>query len=460
MLISVKLFLLQLFTQEIIARNRTAFSLKLVNDLLKNYDPRVLPVTTPKENVSIAVNIALRQLMKLDEKNQVITLNIWMRLWWNDPFLSWDIKEYGNITQIILPYSNVWTPDITLFDSASEEMMPGHKEYRPIVHHNGSVNYLFSTILDSVCRINVRYFPIDTQVCPLKFASWSYSGVDLDFYPKTQSVDMEYYITHNEWEVTSAHVKRNTVFYKCCPEPFPDVTFYLKIRRKPFFYIVSVLFPCMLTSSIATLGFLLPPESGEKISLNVTVLLSLAVFLLMVTDQLPASSEHFPYVGMYMASLMSLVALSLLMTVVVLNVHFRKTFGNRVSPWMRWIFIHHLGCLCRSPIRKTLRKKYGNNKYGDKNKNEYTGNECKILCDSEIYLKNTTRELQTEVDVRHIGNPADRTGEDLSYDIQQNVNDINEWQEVAIIMDRLFLIIFIAFSITPTVLFLSLMTSG
>lgn len=112
------------------------------------------------------------------------------------------------------------------------------------------------------------------------------------------TADTDFYITHNEWDMDSALARRNVMYYKCCTEPFPDVTFYIKIRRKPFFYLVSVLFPCMLTSSIATLGFLLPPECGEKISLNVTVLLSLAVFLLMVTDQLPASSEHFPYVGM------------------------------------------------------------------------------------------------------------------------------------------------------------------
>lgn len=109
--------------------------------------------------------------------------------------------------------------------------------------------------------------------------------------------DMDFYVRNNEWTVMSFPARRNVAYYKCCPEPIPDVTFYLKIRRKPLFYILSVLFPCMLTSSVAILAFLLPPESGEKVSLNVTILLSLAVFLLMISDQLPASSDHFPYVG-------------------------------------------------------------------------------------------------------------------------------------------------------------------
>ncbi|XP_048736461.1 neuronal acetylcholine receptor subunit alpha-7-like [Ostrea edulis] len=449
-------FVLPLLFQDVFTTNNTAFSTRLVKTLLENYDPRIHPVRNAGENVSIAVNIGLRQLMELDEKNQVIKLNIWMRLWWNDPFLSWNKSEYGNITQIILPFANVWTPDITLFDSASSVMMPGRTEYRPIVSHTGSVNYLFSTIVDSVCRVNVQYFPIDTQVCPLKFASWSYSGVEIDLYPKTPTADTDFYITHNEWDMDSALARRNVMYYKCCTEPFPDVTFYIKIRRKPFFYLVSVLFPCMLTSSIATLGFLLPPECGEKISLNVTVLLSLAVFLLMVTDQLPASSEHFPYVGMYMASLMSLVALSLLMTVLVLNIHFKQSFGNRVPPWMRKIFIQYLGFCFGRNWRKASYKK-SSNTY----KSEFKANERSILCNSEKNVNNSTRE-PVACRIGGFGQEIIDAGEehDVGDDEALNRIDVNEWHEVAIIMDRLFLVLFIIFTVTPTALFLSLMASG
>jgi len=69
------------------------------------------------------------------------------------------------------------------------------------------------------------------------------------------------------------------------------------MRRKAQFYVLTVLFPCILTGSVAAVSFILPPESGEKVSLSVTVLLSLAVFLLMVSEQLPASSDTFPYIG-------------------------------------------------------------------------------------------------------------------------------------------------------------------
>jgi hypothetical protein len=41
-----------------------------------------------------------------------------------------------------------------------------------------------------------------------------------------------------------------------------------------------------------------------------------------------------------------------------------------------------------------------------------------------------------------------------------NGSDVNEWQEVAVILDRLFLVLFIIFTVTPTASFLSLMAGG
>lgn len=62
--------------------------------------------------------------------------------------------------------------------------------------------------------------------------------------------------------------KRSEKFYECCKEPYPDVTFTVTIRRRTLYYGLNLLIPCVLISALALLVFLLPADSGEKISLG------------------------------------------------------------------------------------------------------------------------------------------------------------------------------------------------
>lgn len=62
--------------------------------------------------------------------------------------------------------------------------------------------------------------------------------------------------------------KRNEIYYNCCPEPYIDITFAILIRRKTLYYFFNLIVPCVLIASMALLGFILPPDSGEKLSLG------------------------------------------------------------------------------------------------------------------------------------------------------------------------------------------------
>lgn len=62
--------------------------------------------------------------------------------------------------------------------------------------------------------------------------------------------------------------KKNTIMYQCCPEPYVDVTFTIQIRRRTLYYFFNLIVPCVLISSMALLGFTLPPDSGEKLTLG------------------------------------------------------------------------------------------------------------------------------------------------------------------------------------------------
>ena len=59
----------------------------------------------------------------------------------------------------------------------------------------------------------------------------------------------------------------------------------------------NIVFPCMMMSTLTVLVFCMPPDSGEKIALGVTVILAFSVFMLAIAERMPETSESIPLIG-------------------------------------------------------------------------------------------------------------------------------------------------------------------
>lgn len=116
---------------------------------------------------------------------------------------------------------------------------------------------------------------------------------------RSTEVDLSNYVENGEWEIIEVRIERNVVYYACCKEPFPDVTFMIHIRRRLLYYMYNVIFPCVMMSALTVLVFFLPPDSGEKLTLGITVLLAFSVFLLRMAEDLPETSEFIPLLSKY-----------------------------------------------------------------------------------------------------------------------------------------------------------------
>ncbi len=103
-----------------------------------------------------------------------------------------------------------------------------------------------------------------------QFGSWTYDGfkLDIDFFDDLDAVDLNDYIESNEWDVLANPAAKNVKYYPCCVEPYPDLTFSLKLRRKVAFYNYILILPCVLLSSLTLVLFWLPPESPAKMVLG------------------------------------------------------------------------------------------------------------------------------------------------------------------------------------------------
>uniref|UniRef100_A0A667Y402 Cholinergic receptor, nicotinic, alpha 4b n=1 Tax=Myripristis murdjan TaxID=586833 RepID=A0A667Y402_9TELE len=205
--------------------------------------------------------------------------------------------------------------------------------------HDGRIKWMPPAIYKSSCSIDVTFFPFDQQNCKMKFGSWTYDRAKIDLISMANNVDQMDYWESGEWVIINAVGKYNTKKYECCTEIYPDITYYFIIRRLPLFYTINLIIPCLLISCLTVLVFYLPSQCGEKITLCISVLLSLTVFLLLITEIIPSTSLVIPLIGEYLLFTMIFVTLSIIITVFVLNVHHRSPQTHGMPHWVRRVFL-------------------------------------------------------------------------------------------------------------------------
>lgn len=320
---------------------------RLMNTILKDYNKRARPVEKETDVVRIVLDIALPQVMKVDEKDEVIATNVWIRQYWTDFRLSWNKTEYDGISQLILNPDRAWLPDVMLINSAEPMKDDRGAAARLVVKHDGNVSWLNPMIFTSSCEIDITYFPLDDQSCRLTFSSWSYNDEFLDVHPGSDTADLSSYVENGEWILLGVRSQRNVMTYDCCEGKFPDVTYHLELRRRTLFYLMNFILPCVLIAVLTLLVFLLPPESGERMSFGVTVLLSFTILLLMLMAKLPATSKVIPLIAIYYACTIIEVSGAMGMACLMLRFYHPDNSSTPIPAWIRVCVLNYCARLVR-----------------------------------------------------------------------------------------------------------------
>ena len=183
---------------------------------------------------------------------------------------------------------------IVFFSSVSVQRKEVEHLHLAIVNFNGTVSLTTPLTYHTSCALDMTYFPWDHQSCSLEFSSWAYDIMSMDIVNSTDKGGTEFFVGDGEWILHDFLVTRDIFPH---PDPYPVITYTLKVQRKPSFVFNNLVLPNLFINFCAYLVFLLPPESGEKVSMTVTLLLAIVVFLLVIGEHLPAQSDVTPVIS-------------------------------------------------------------------------------------------------------------------------------------------------------------------
>ncbi|CAH1274447.1 CHRNA10 [Branchiostoma lanceolatum] len=322
----------------------------LKSSLLSNYDKSLRPVKSASTAVNVDFDISLKQIIELAEKEQTFQINIWLRLYWDDEYLTWNASEHG-VESLTIHSSDVWRPDIFLYNNIAKTYGAIEPITDVTVTSAGRVSHLQPAIFTSACPVDISRFPFDKQECILEFGSWIHSSSKVNISLVKSTADRAVFTQNVEWILNGALMERKEDIFPCCPEPFVTILLTMQLERRTFFYMFNMVLPCIVLMILNVFGFCIPPDTGKRLAFFMTILLALVVFQKFLSDSLPKTSTAIPQLGQFFAATIALVGFSCLASIVVIRMSYNSPPSRPLPRWLRLPLLRYLARLfCMNTI--------------------------------------------------------------------------------------------------------------
>ena len=335
--------LLLFFICELILHNSQAGTLEdgiaLNGNLSVGYNKNVRPLKNQTQALVVDIMLYVGALQEFDEVLERFSLVTVLSLSWTDERLTWNSSDYGEISTTFFGYKEVWVPELILTNPSEKIDSFGKDWHRIRYRSDGKAAWKPGSLVHATCSVNAYYFPFDIQECFLDLFVFGYYASEVRFNANNNAVDISFMPKHGTWNVIGTSVKVGT------EGGTSNVRYYFRLERRPQYLIINVIMPILFLNLLNVLVFLLPAESGERVSYSITVLLSIAVFMTIVSDTLPRTSEPMPLISY--ALLGSLFLSSYITVVTVLNLRlFYKKEDDDVPIWLIKVYrsLKRLGC--------------------------------------------------------------------------------------------------------------------
>ncbi|XP_067684329.1 5-hydroxytryptamine receptor 3A-like [Haliotis asinina] len=283
------------------------------------------PFLDGQSSVNVTLFFTPGGILSLDSINQIFMFTGPFTLIWTDLSLAWN-KSLHDVHVISIDPTPIWIPEIFLLNAEGNTRisLPSHPSV--YVTHNGTVVMVMRDKFRTICVTDAFDFPFDEQNCELNLIpveAFVNLSATLTRNPVLSSILMK----KSEW------VLKNVTNKNIYIDGFEIKSVTLTLKRQSLFYVLSIIIPMALTSIMNAFVFILPADSGEKVSFLVSIFVSHAVFLNFVYDIMPRTSTRVPKIMIYLICILLQSFLSLLAVITTLRIRNNKVQGDhkRVS---------------------------------------------------------------------------------------------------------------------------------
>ncbi|XP_077992329.1 5-hydroxytryptamine receptor 3A-like [Glandiceps talaboti] len=230
----------------------------IMQSILHEYDTKSRPELDKERITVVSMMVDIYRIIHLDEKLQQLSTHFVCYQTWVDERLRWDPANYNEKKHVRLPASNIWIPTTILYNALENQELFDVNKNVVTVYHNGTVTVYWKPVVSTTT----------CPACELIFRPWSYMKDEVLLIPLPEELDRRKFqtVVGGEWTLEDGQVR----------------------------VVIGI-----AATTLSFLSFLIPYEYGNaKMSMNVTLVLLIIVFLDMVGERLPATSSQLPSLGL------------------------------------------------------------------------------------------------------------------------------------------------------------------
>ncbi|XP_033745064.1 acetylcholine receptor subunit alpha-like [Pecten maximus] len=305
----------------------------LLQDLFQNYSKDIRPVEDQSKPVTVNIDLDIVSINDFDEVAGSISVVAILYISWNDESLVWNSTSYGKTKSLTLPQSIVWVPEMFLCNPADAFRPITGENFNVLLMANGDVTWTPGTLLTATCTPDVYRYPFDQQTCTLQLSPWGYSNQQVKLKIPSSTILFTYFHMNSEWDVKASR----TFLWS---RSFDVGQYHIVIKRRHMNFLVSVVIPVIMLAFVNLFVFILPFNSGERASYSITVLLAFTVYMTVVSDRMPASSQPMSYISFYLLSLVGISVVIVTVNIFQIRTYSRHDEDEPVPEWIKKVYFY------------------------------------------------------------------------------------------------------------------------